>query len=238
MFALPLWAAAQEVCNNGIDDDSDGLIDLNDPDCPCATLISPNSTPSFIPNPSFEQRTCCPYSYSNELQPYFSECAVAWDQATEATSDYYHECGFYPPTFPVPPPDGVAFLGMITTVGSWIEYVGTNLTMPPDPHPLLAGTTYTLSLWVALLAATGGPTGGVGSVDMASYGVVYHDPFPLAIYGHNTAVPFPVGTYLCIGDMAGWSELGRVYHTPNGLWEHVFITFTPSQEIDAIIIGA
>jgi hypothetical protein len=28
-------AVIGEICNNGIDDDNDGLIDLNDPDCDC-----------------------------------------------------------------------------------------------------------------------------------------------------------------------------------------------------------
>ncbi len=35
-LTLPIifsWASAQEICNNGIDDDNDGLIDCYDPDC-------------------------------------------------------------------------------------------------------------------------------------------------------------------------------------------------------------
>ena len=39
-----------EICDNAIDDDEDGLIDLNDPDCECL-VIEPVS---IIPNPSFE----------------------------------------------------------------------------------------------------------------------------------------------------------------------------------------
>ncbi|MCB0638249.1 MAG: hypothetical protein KDC54_16585, partial [Lewinella sp.] len=30
--------ALEEICDNAIDDDNDGLIDLNDPDCDCAVI--------------------------------------------------------------------------------------------------------------------------------------------------------------------------------------------------------
>jgi len=37
-----------EDCRNSLDDDGDGLIDLNDPDCECE-ILNPES---LIPNPS------------------------------------------------------------------------------------------------------------------------------------------------------------------------------------------
>ena len=73
----------QEICDNGIDDDADGLIDLNDPDCVCSSAI----ISSLIPNPSFEDMDCCPTSYSQ------LNCASIWSQATSATSDYFN-CGY------------------------------------------------------------------------------------------------------------------------------------------------
>lgn len=86
-FLLLFTAAfSQEICNNGIDDDSDGLIDLNDSDCNCT---GGGGTPSsLIPNPSFEQQDCCP-SYFSELN-----CATSWIQASDATSDYMNTCDF------------------------------------------------------------------------------------------------------------------------------------------------
>ena len=42
---------APEICDNALDDDNDGLIDLNDDDCQCEPL----EQPSFILNPSFER---------------------------------------------------------------------------------------------------------------------------------------------------------------------------------------
>ena len=49
-----------EICDNAIDDDGNGLIDLNDPVCKCEEL----GPISYIPNPSFEEMDCCPSSFS------------------------------------------------------------------------------------------------------------------------------------------------------------------------------
>jgi hypothetical protein len=76
LFLLIQFASAQnvEICNNGIDDDGDGLIDLNDPDCDCSGFSNSTTVPSLIPNPSFEQMNCCPSSYSQ------MSCATTWVQ--------------------------------------------------------------------------------------------------------------------------------------------------------------
>ncbi|HMP30646.1 MAG TPA: hypothetical protein PKD85_13660, partial [Saprospiraceae bacterium] len=82
----------KEICDNAIDDDNDGLIDLNDPDCTC-DIIKPIS---FIPNPSFEEMECCPNTRSQ------LNCATTWIQASEPTTDYVHTCGWMGwPEFPV-----------------------------------------------------------------------------------------------------------------------------------------
>ena len=75
----------QEICDNGIDDDGDGLIDLNDEECVCSTFLPS----SLIPNPSFEERTCCPMMNAR------LDCAVGWRQASAPTTDYVHTCGNY-----------------------------------------------------------------------------------------------------------------------------------------------
>lgn len=55
---------AQEVCNNGLDDDGDNLIDLNDiVDCSCQST-SIGQMESLIPNPSFEDHVCVPENFS------------------------------------------------------------------------------------------------------------------------------------------------------------------------------
>ena len=100
----PPGEALVEICDNAIDDDGDGLIDLNDSDCNC-----PEVEPiSLIPNPSFEDQECCP---SNRSQ---MNCATTWIQASAPTTDYLHTCGWMgwddlPP--PLPFPDGEGCLG-------------------------------------------------------------------------------------------------------------------------------
>ncbi|MGB3947539.1 MAG: hypothetical protein WBM13_06125, partial [Bacteroidia bacterium] len=69
---------AQEICNNGIDDNGNGLVDLNDT-AACNCLPQP---PSLIQNSSFELKNCCPTTYSQ------MNCAQGWIQASAATSDY------------------------------------------------------------------------------------------------------------------------------------------------------
>ena len=74
---------SQEICDNALDDDGDGLVDLNDPDCQCFSAIN------NIPNPSFEAHTACPslLSQMNRVNN--------WIQASSSTSDYFNTCGFF-----------------------------------------------------------------------------------------------------------------------------------------------
>ena len=76
---------SQEICDNGIDDDSDGLVDLNDPDCSCGQEIW--TLLDNIPNPSFEEKLCTP----NSLSQLF--CVTDWEQPAPGTTDYFHTDG-------------------------------------------------------------------------------------------------------------------------------------------------
>ncbi|MBS1581696.1 MAG: PKD domain-containing protein, partial [Bacteroidetes bacterium] len=233
-FLFPLALSAQEICNNGIDDDADGLVDLNDPDCPCSTVLMPPGLPSYIRNPSFEDRMCCPYGFVSIVSPPWLDCAAGWHQATSATSDYLHMCGYAPAGMPMPPPDGQGAVGFYAMT-DYKEYVGTCLTYPLPSNPLLAGTTYTLSLWIACAGADGMHT----QTEEQGSTSVFPDQFPLAIFGYaNACVPFPIGTMNCIGDEPGWGELGRVMVQPAWDWVRVSITFTPTQDIHSVIIGS
>ena len=89
MIVVSQGLFAQEICDNGVDDDSDGLIDLNDPDCQCAGITgSSASVQDLIPNSSFEDTDCCPSSFSQ------LNCAQNWVQASNATSDYFNTCDY------------------------------------------------------------------------------------------------------------------------------------------------
>ena len=81
-FLIAVQSYGQEICDNAIDDDGDGLVDLNDTDCECSNLIDL----SLIPNTSFEDTLCCPTAEA------MLACADSWVQASGATSDYYHSC--------------------------------------------------------------------------------------------------------------------------------------------------
>ena len=59
---------AQEICDNGKDDDNDGWIDLQDPDCACNWTAPYN----LLLNPSFEEHKHCltngaPYSENYDI---------------------------------------------------------------------------------------------------------------------------------------------------------------------------
>ena len=58
----------QEICNNGIDDDGDGLVDLHDPDGQCHFIVTDN----LLQNGSFELYDHCPVNYT-----YISDSKIA-----------------------------------------------------------------------------------------------------------------------------------------------------------------
>lgn len=229
----PLSVAAQEICANALDDDADGLIDLNDPDCPCAVSIIPANVQSYIPNPSFEDQVmgpngpCCPYNFSGGVN--YLNCAETWHQATSATSDYFHMCGFAPASFPMPPPDGEGAVGFISIRG-YMEYVGACIF----DTPLNAGTAYTLSLWTAGCSISSTEYQG----ESLNIGVFYEGAFPLTLWGRTDCQPMPIPTFDCIGLQPGWIELGRMVFQPDNGWLYVSTTFTPAQEIRMVMLGA
>ena len=206
-----------EDCENGKDDDQDGLIDLNDPDCSC-TVAEPVS---LIPNPSFEEQNCCP---SNRSQ---LGCAGTWIQASEATTDYIHTCGWMgwdnlPP--PLPFPDGQACVGFRdgrfgnNPEPNWKEYTGACLN-----SPLKAGTTYRFKFHIGFTYSQNSPSLYVtffGTTDCANL------PFGQGNSGHG-----------CPTNGTGWVELGKVWVSGTNQWLEYSVTFTPTQDIQAIAIG-
>ncbi|HOY19409.1 MAG TPA: gliding motility-associated C-terminal domain-containing protein [Haliscomenobacter sp.] len=215
--SAPDGTQADEICDNGRDDDGDGLVDLNDPDCTCA-IIQPKS---LIPNPSFEAMNCCPQSQSQ------LNCADTWIQASEPTTDYLHTCGWMgwqnlPP--PLPFPDGEAVVGFRNgrfnqmADPQWKEYAGACLL-----GPLKANTAYKFKFWVGFTDAVNSP------------------PTNIVFYGATDCASLPFGkgntAHGCPLNGPGWVELGRVPISGNKEWLLKEINVTPKQNIHAMAIG-
>ncbi len=209
MLLLSLSAFSQENCFNGVDDDGDGSIDLNDDECVCTGFGGSTNASSLIPNSSFEDRSCCPNGYSR------LDCADTWIQASNPTSDYWHTCGTAGSNFDggasLPPPDGNGFVGFINMNG-WQEYVGACLT-----STMTAGQTYDLSFFM---------------------GYTNNSPnLNLTFYGTPNCGDLPFGGNDCPLGQGGWVQLGQTtVGGPLG-WEPITVTFTPSMDINAIVMG-
>ncbi|MBK7870585.1 MAG: gliding motility-associated C-terminal domain-containing protein [Saprospiraceae bacterium] len=214
---LDFGIAQAEICDNALDDDADGLIDLNDPDCDCP-VVKPAS---LIPNPSFEMMDCCPSGRSQ------LNCAETWIQASEATTDYINTCGWMgwnnlPP--PLPFPDGQGIIGFRnglfgdTIQPNFKEYTGACLL-----SPMLADTMYRLRFHIGFLNEFISP------------------PTNVVFYGTANCnnLPFGIGNigFGCPLNGTGWEELGRVSVQGLNEWKEENITLIPRKDIVAIAIG-
>lgn len=216
-FSLFNVTIAQEICDNGIDDDGDGLIDLNDAvECFCVPVVV--NVPSLIPNPSFEIQNCNPNSFSQV------NCATGWVQATTATSDYFntsYNFGAAVANGLVPPPDGTGYIGTIFSPG-WQEYVGSCLITP-----MLAGATYSLTFNIA--------SGYINGWGM-DVGAGVPPPTTIVLYG-NTNCNLPVATTECPTGINGWFVLGTATTSGTGGWQIMTINFTPGVNVNAVMVG-
>jgi hypothetical protein len=207
---------AQEICDNGVDDDADGLIDLNDTtDCACG--IAPVQLEGILQNPSFEEYDCMPTSYSQ------LDCADTWSQATYSTSDYFLNPSYMPPWIEQPLPGGGHGCVGGYFCDDYMEYIGGCLT-----QPMLAGTSYSLNLSIAAF-----------KIDNFLYTTTAMDlsPVNVTVYGLSICPTWPTNVSLCPGN-EGWTELGYVTYTPSNSWSGITITFVPTFDVQAIIIGS
>ena len=209
--------AQPEICDNGIDDDNDNLIDLNDPDCVCL-----EATPiSMIPNPSFEEMNCCPADRS-ELN-----CATDWIQASDPTTDYIHTCGWlgwsdFPP--PQPFPDGEGIMGFrdgtLRSTGDyeprWKEYAGACLL-----RPLLKDVTYLFEF------------------DLGFVNPQYSPPINISFFGTSDCDNLPFGQLGCPSLYPAWDKLSDVFigGGSTNIWIKSALQITPEEDIYAIAIG-
>jgi gliding motility-associated-like protein len=225
---------SQEICNNGIDDDGDGLIDLQDPDCQCHFSVNNN----LLLNGSFELYNHCPVVYTYDSN---YNAAKFWQYGTlTAEADYYHNlhCSFdsgqvvlrMAPALPLP--DGSAFISILNS--AYIDpipekemaktYVGQCL-----PAPLKQGEQYTLSFYAGRFRSWDNLTGKIF-------------PFTVALFGHADCSAMPFGQLSGLGNgcplnYPGWILLGKVIVNSKGQWVQDKITFTAPSDISVIQIG-
>lgn len=217
-MALAMVSSAQEICNNGIDDDADGLIDLNDiAECNCATGTgSGPATQSIIPNPSFESFNCIPGTVSQ------MSCADSWVQATLGTSDYLHAGGYMPYWVPPLPSGGDACAGGYICP-DYIEYIGTCL-----PAPMVAGTSYTLDFAMAGFAVVD---------DITDTVVNTFSPVEITLWGRAQCPGWPRPEWACVQN-DGWVPLATIVHAPNSQWQATTMTFSPAFDVQAVMLGS
>ncbi len=75
-LTIAITGYSQEICDNAIDDDLDGLIDLQDDDCSCGAGLNAKLN-NAIPNPDFNSSSCCPTTWWNNLN-----CVDSWTTDT------------------------------------------------------------------------------------------------------------------------------------------------------------
>jgi gliding motility-associated-like protein len=242
-FILVLLAGhsgfAQEICDNAKDDDGDGLIDLQDPDCQCHFNVSGN----LLQNGSFESFKNCPTNYS-----YDQDYGIInfWQYATFTSANqaqYYHNfsCSydsslvmlFIPPALPLP--DGKAFISIR-------QYVYRKPDMQENDfakayvsqclqNPLIPGEQYTISFSAARFQSNDDREFKFKS-----------EPFSVAIFGNAdcNAVPFGSPNAIsngCPANYAGWKLLGKKTIVSQGKWIQNKINFTVPSDINVIVIG-
>lgn len=220
--SLSLEVMLEEFCDNGIDDDGDGLIDLNDPDCACADV----KPVSLIPNPSFEDFICCPRSRG------LLSCSKTWIQASAATTDFLHTCdwmGWDELPVPLPMPDGEGCIGYRNgrfntdsfsdrKAPNYKEYVGACLL-----SPLRANTPYRFRFNVGFTYAQNSP------------------PTEIVFYGTGNCDNLPFGgdnrEFGCPTNDPAWKVLGAVSASGTETWINSEIDIQTDEDIYAIAIG-
>ncbi|KAF2330031.1 T9SS type B sorting domain-containing protein [Flavobacterium nitrogenifigens] len=209
---------SQENCNNGIDDDGDGKIDLNDEDCTC------NKTASILSNSSFEEKTNCPQNYDD------IPTSTYWTKGTIPSPDYLNkDCYLFSTIYSKNLqnfPDGKGIFRAVYK-NNKKEYIATKLS-----SLLSAGTNYQLTLNIATLMST--ETNNLSK----RFDFNFLAPTYVTLYGCNNKDNLPLNTTSDPNSFdSSWIEIGKVLYQPQTAWGEITINFTTSIAINAIMLG-
>lgn len=213
LIIIPIFSTAQEICDNGMDDDGDGFIDLLDIDCLCGSVVNHELVADF------EDFSCCP-SGLGEL-----DCNDdGWVQANAFSPDYFHECGFMGgqgtgvPAVPVPIPSGSGALGVMSCNGC---HDNAGLCMP---FRLIPGEDYDIDFWVGFNE----DNNLLSSLDVE-----------ISIFGSYDCFNLPSTSAECLSNVDGWFEIETFQVNGDMLnsWKQYTGSFSPSDAAEAIAIG-
>ena len=228
LFTVINVSISQEICNNGIDDDGDGLIDIQDiEDCICG-LVSDEVIGDF------EEMSCCPQHSTTNLSEFDIDClADGWILANEneGGADYFNLCDFTGinstlPNIPLPIPSGSGAIGMfqVSTNNEPIGYCMDNA--------LVVDQSYNISFYV-----------GFNDLVLPPPGITYiASPltFEFVLWGNNSCDNFDGTGFGCLEDSGDdWVILTTIPFTgvADSTWLYVSTSFIATDPSIAIAIG-
>jgi gliding motility-associated-like protein len=254
-----VYALAQEDCANGVDDDGDGLVDINDvTDCSCN--FAP-TVPSFLPNASLEdfdsEQAGCRSRQPGGLPdaPNQANCLVGWQRASFGTTDSWNAFTlpgappFFPASLPQPLPSGTGvagfWVGVVdgddptrtngdgSTTEIYREYLAACLA---DGNTLQSGQNYRLTFSLGFMQPQEFESTEGQVVNLASPA-----PIELAVYGIQNCGQVYFGDFFGCPEEAGavgWVRLGTVrVDGQAGRWTSASLDFTSPGTFQAFAIG-
>ena len=225
-------SSAQEICNNGIDDDHNGLIDLQDAACACKDSLPPLS---YLRNASFEDNPSCPEIPGGGLNyiPYWGGGTYYYGpdfyNLKCEFKYYYTNLGVFKP--PLPLPAGSGYIGL-TNNGDFEKgskgYAATCLE-----NPLLSGLKYSFECYIGFSPDDTDET-------------FFKSPVDLTLFGNPDCLAYPFTTLISRGcplniDLVNpnhnWVQLGTLKVFGKGNWVKARIDFTAPANIKAFLVG-
>jgi gliding motility-associated-like protein len=256
-FLMGGFVFGQEDCSNGIDDDGDGRIDLNDTeDCSCSL---PATTASLLPNPSLElfagDRESCGSGQPGGLPDAVNQanCLSGWQRASLGTTDSWNAFTlpaagpYFPNALPQPLPSGssaagfwvgirdqpssIFYNGDGTTTRQYREYLAACLK---DDQRMEAGQAYRLSFHLGFMLPQ-------VAVDYDTIDIRSPDSVELAIYGVKECGQINFGPYFTCpekAEAAGYELITTltVAGTP-GEWTATSLDFVAPGTYEGFAIG-
>ena len=220
-FLMPSISIAMEICDNGIDDDNDGLIDLNDDDCQCQDVLDDTV---FIPNGDFESsQTCCPQNNFSEIN-----CLDNW-VPVNGSAEYidpacYTDLEAEEASLGIPITN--EFIGLNYNETSFFEFKETFGVC--TTQPLQAGFKYRLEFDVRFTPKEE-HNAGAGNPHLVFYGL--KDCTDLAFTEPTFGDLCELGFELFPLDSIAFDDI------PFDNWRSIQRNFTSPENLNAIIVG-